>query len=335
MGLQLIRAALADDGIRRAPSDNEMQVLRFEAALELHEIGHRLWAEGERKIAVDCLRVAARYELPEAETDLLVWRATKGRGISDCAGVPLSDVDPAEIWGVRRVFRLTNPASMLPAWPKLAAGLLAIGVIVAALFSYRLPTGTDRIAALPSMSPRTSLGQNATILPPADARFTPAPSPTGSRIPSWRPQAPPARPEFRVELDSGSNLDYVVTLHSAAGKQPCRWNIVGTAPRGSKRAAQVDLEPGELQEVTVPARQWSSLSVFPDIPGECTVVGGKRVAVQRPLTVGPPVPASGAASASATPAPTEATVMPATAASPGPLPSASRTLPPPSPARSP
>jgi hypothetical protein len=337
MSLKLGRRAYSDGSAPRAISENMLRILRLEAALELHEIGHRLWADGERKIAPDCLRVAARCELAQAETDLLVLRSTRRRGIADCVDVSQSREAPETTWArrPRRGIRLRRPAVRLDSWPKLAASVLAVAVVVAGvIIREQLPAGHDRMVA----------GEEFTLLPPADPSFSAAPvasiRPASSRGPHERPTRP-AVPRYQVDLDARKGAEYEVVLGSIDKKRSCSWNIVGTAADGPRSAAEIKLNPGELQRVRIPAGDFSHLSVYSNT-SECAVFDEKPVLGHSPPSAAPvaSTPPSATPAPSVTPTPsatptlTEATSTPSPGLTVEPRSTVSSPLPSPSPSAS-
>jgi hypothetical protein len=292
---------------RLAPvlSEIELEILHLETGLELQQIALRLWADGEREVALDCLRIAARCELSEAEIALAVWEATGGKEISACTDVP--DVQ-AEA-DVVRSRPVKIPAQRFRTVAKVAAGAMAITAALVA--GHQLPSGDKRNETSSPITAQVIRGQETSVLPQTYARLTPEPAMADAPASSGGSAAaapPPARQQFHIDVDPAQ--DYMVTLRSADRHKPCSWRIVGTASEGPKGAAQVDLRPGELQQVKVPAGGWSSLSVFSDVqdrPGACPVLGGKPAPQRHPST---PVTAEPDTSPSAAPAPTEATVTP-------------------------
>ncbi|GID29649.1 hypothetical protein [Paractinoplanes brasiliensis] len=255
----------------RKITENQFRILRLEAAEELHVIGHRLWFEGERLIAPECLHIAARCGLPEAEADVLVWQSTEENEIDDCCDAPV---------GKRREPSRTGR--------RLAAAAMAGVAAFSGVFAFhQVNNGRLVWGATPAPPFKESLAlREPRIFPPIDAQFS-----AGASLEA----ASSVSPELEVDLSVSDEWEYVVALQSTDGKQTCSWRIIGTAADGRPGAMRVRLRPGELQkQVNVPSEGWSSLSVFAEVPSsarECQVVGGKFLPVDRPPTASAPPPA--------------------------------------------
>ncbi|WP_433295984.1 hypothetical protein ACQP2F_37245 [Actinoplanes sp. CA-030573] len=318
MQLKSRRLVFGDD-VRSAAREGRFRLLHIEAGLGLHRIAHRLWAEGERDVARDCLRVAARCELAEAETDLLTLRMTRGSDIARCADVPLGpeassgpSAPASRLYLMRAACQRGRQAVMHT--PLVLACLLslALGLLV------RVP-----LAGLEALAPRpapTATGEEIRFLGAVNVRLRPGPSGQSPAKSSTLPGAA----EFRAELVPPADADhYVVTLHSARGKQPCMWRIVGTSSHGPPSTASVALRPGELQEVKVMAGKWSSLAVYADPQDQssnCSVIGGRTdqgrvMSVPAATALKPMSPSSDRAVI-----PAEASVADPRISAPGPLP---------------
>lgn len=291
----LRRTARSALGVPNRLSENEVRILRLEAARELHEIGHRLWSEGERRAAPDCLRIAARYGLPQAEADVLIWRSTGRSAIDHCRDAPsaVQGIVPPAHRGP--LVRMRTAAVVLTSLAALGGFLVMRHMKLPDFARHRVPSVS---------SARTVSLQEARILPPMNATFTPAPQSSSplSAVASPRP------PELRVDLNAPGDNAYVVALQSATGEQFCNWQIVGTAVDRGPGAMQVGLRPGELQkQIYVPTGEWSSLSVFSDTPdssNKCHVIGGKFISRARSARS---VPANDPAASHSESPPTEAT----------------------------
>jgi hypothetical protein len=253
---------------------NQIRILRLEAAEELHDIGHRLWFEGERLIAPECLHIAARCGLPEAQADVLVWRSTGETEIDDCYEPPVAPKRNKPIAGRRTTTAVLATAAAV-------GGSLVVHQMT--------PGSLMGSPTLPPPSTEIPSVRELRILPPVDAHFSVAS--TAGASPAALPSTPP---DFQVDLGVPSEREFVVALQSTDGKQTCNWRIVGTATNGRPGAMRIGLLPGELQkQVNVPAEEWSRLSVFPEVPSsanECQVVGGKFVPADRSPTPSPPQP---------------------------------------------
>jgi hypothetical protein len=266
----------------------DVRLRLIEAGFLAHDAGRLLWAGGERSIAPDCFRIAARCGLPEAEADLLVWEHTDGAAIADGSRAP----------GERRRPRRAVTRRI----PPVAAGLiLAVGLwtTFGPQFPSRPPSqpadltvGGQQLDAAPIepiFAPVTQDGSPARpSTGPPEPRDRSAPVPAAAEVEIDRPRTTTAK-DVLVELSSDRLAD------SAPAADECKWSLVKSSADGQDAAAPVVLGPGQSQVYRVQAGEWSSLRVVPDAGGArdgCTVVKVEQtpVAVARTPMLRPPTP---------------------------------------------
>ncbi|GIE88580.1 hypothetical protein Are01nite_50600 [Actinoplanes regularis] len=264
--------------------------------MDVYGIGRWLWARGEREVATDCLRLAARCEVSEAEADVIVLKVSGGSRIADGAGfAPDENARAISVSSGRR------PRVKMA----VAAAIFAVGAAGVAVVSKNGTTPPEpqaQQAAMPGSSqvqpgPVVS-GRLALVLPPTYARFSRAPS-THGRSTARGGEKAPARLEYQVAVDARPHEEFVVSLQSDPDGDACRWNLVRHASGAPPEAAEVKLNRGEQRQVKMAATVPANLKVYVERSGRkdgCPVLGGRF----RP---GTPLPASADAPSAAPVAP--------------------------------
>ncbi|MDR7327270.1 MULTISPECIES: hypothetical protein [Catenuloplanes] len=276
----------------RRDDEYHAALAKMMAASGALEIARDLFTKGQWRLALTFLVIADRCKLPEAEADLLYWRAT-GRPPNDNSGATSVPVPAPRRW-IAYWASTASPYGWRP------------GIVMAALLTTGLATGltlagqstsTQEEAGTRRAPVHASSEQAGRTLPEVAVSFS-AIVPTGSAP----PQAPPSEgspqdvAELRVALTDPPADKYVVTLRAAV-TEACEWRIVKSPTDGLPNAAIVSLAPGQSGKVTVPVGQLASLSIFPQNQGQhpgCTVVSGQYFsgAVPTvPATAVPPDPA--------------------------------------------
>ena len=305
-----------------ASSADRIKIVEVEGTLELHGLAHRLWEGGERTLAPKCLRLAAQHALPEAATDVLVWEATGGRSIFGCCDDPSrpGEEPRAETDRERCASRFGKSGVRYPGVLK-AAAASAVGAAVAAsgIFVWSQTQIAMEAPSLPAVrtTPTAPLNTERPVAQPTvDATFAPEPA-AGERASAPR-SGPSPSPQLKVDLGGPPSTEYVMTLNLGSGEQACSWRIVGSAPDRPSGEVGIHLDPGQERQVSVPASNWSSVSVFSESDGrdDCKVVTGTLAEHSSTATTA----AAPTTTTSMVPAPTVSTSTPLRAPAPQPPP---------------